>query len=152
MGNELIVRKEIQLNADISRVWEILTKPEWTRQYMFGCEVESDWIVGSPIVWKFFLNGTKMVFVKGSIVSIEVGRLLQYTTFDPNSTLEDVPANYTTVTYSLIPEHGHIILSVSQGDFIKIADGPKRYAETLAGWESVLSSIKDIVEAKTAVL
>ena len=148
MGQTLTVKKEIQLNADMTKVWEVLTQPGWTKKYMFGCEVESDWIAGSPILWKGTVDGKKIVYVKGTIVSIETGRLLQYTTFDPNSGMEDVPANYTTVTYSLVPEHGHTILSVSQGDYSKVADGQKRYEETLKGWDMVLENIKELLEVK----
>lgn len=55
--NELQVKKTIILNAEISTVWDALTKPQWTKRYMFGVEVISDWKVGSPILWKGRLKG-----------------------------------------------------------------------------------------------
>ena len=152
MNNDLTVRKELQLKADVTRIWEVLTKPEWTHQYMFGCKVESDWTVGSPILWKADQNGISEVFVKGKIVAIEAGRLLQYTAFDPNSGLEDEPENYTTVTYSLVPEHGHTVLTLSQGNFARVPDGHKKYDESQKGWELVLESIKTLTELKSVMV
>src|SRR5438128_2229355 len=92
LRKELIVKKSITLNANISKVWEALTNPQLTKQYMYNCEVISDWKVGSPLVWKGTEDGK--VYVRGNIVSIDPGRRLQFTAFDPNSEMEDTPSNY----------------------------------------------------------
>lgn len=123
MTKELIVKKSIKLNANTSKVWDALTNPELTKKYMYGCEVISDWKVGSPLIWKGAEDGK--IYVKGNILSIEPGKRLQFTTFDPNSKLEDKPSNYTTVTYELSPEDGTTELTVTQGDFAKAEDGEK---------------------------
>ena len=49
---ELIVKKSIKINSSASKVWQVLTNPELTKQYMFGCEIISDWKVGSPVIWR----------------------------------------------------------------------------------------------------
>lgn len=40
MEERLIFEKEIKLNAPAVKVWEILTKSGWTKQYMFGSSAE----------------------------------------------------------------------------------------------------------------
>lgn len=87
--------------------------------------------------------------VKGTIVDIQPGKLLAYTTFDPNSTLEDIPQNYVTVTYTLTPKGSQTLLEVTQGDFAHVADGERRYKETYndgQGWTPILVEIKKLVE------
>jgi hypothetical protein len=59
------------------------------------------------------------VCVKGTIAAIKPGKLLQFTVFDPNSPDhgQDVPSNYTMVTYELSSENGRTVLNITQGDF-----------------------------------
>ena len=144
MEKELIVKKSVTVNADISKVWDALTNPERTKNYMFGCEALSDWKVGSPLIWKGAADGK--VYVKGNIVKIQHEKLLQYTTFDPNSDFEDVPSNYLTVTIELSPEKGQTTLSVTQGDFAGVENGEKRYNDSIGGWDYALKGLKEVVE------
>lgn len=51
MGS-LTATAAVQINADVSRVWEALTTPEIVKKYFFGVDVITDWKVGSPIVYK----------------------------------------------------------------------------------------------------
>jgi uncharacterized protein YndB with AHSA1/START domain len=149
MSEPLIVKNIITMNAPVLKVWDALTNPEQTKKYMFGCETVSDWEVGSPLLWKGVFNGVELIAVKGEIVKIEPGKFLAYTTFDPNSTMEDIPENYLTVTYELASEDRRTILTVTQGDFSKVADGQKRYHDAYnngSGWEPVLVEIKKLVE------
>ncbi|HSB56379.1 MAG TPA: SRPBCC domain-containing protein [Nitrosopumilaceae archaeon] len=142
--DELIVKKQIKINSSSSKVWEVLINPELTKQYMFGCEIVSDWKVGSPVIWKGAADGK--VYVKGTLLAIVTEKFLQFTVFDPNMGIEDIPSNYSTVTFGLSSENSQTILSVSQGDFTKLEEGEKRYNDTVTGWDSVLPKIKDLAE------
>jgi uncharacterized protein YndB with AHSA1/START domain len=146
MAQELTVKKSISIKANVEKVWEALTSSEYTRQYMFGCDVVTDWKTGSLILWKGLADGKEVVFVKGNIVNIQPGKLLQYTAIDPNSTPEDASSIYTTVTYELTPEGEHTLLKVTQGDFSKISDGEERYNHTINGWDFVLPKLKELLE------
>ena len=143
---EMIVRDSIDIDAPPARLWEVLIKPDYTRQYMFGCDAVSDWQAGSPLVWRGAQDGK--VYVKGTIVEIDPDRLLQYTTFSPDAFdhYEDKPENYTTVTLELTPLEGATRLSVSQGDFARIASGELRFTHTVNSWQTVLKQIKEIAE------
>ena len=145
MEKELFVNGSITINAPASKVWDALTEPEWTRQYMFGCDVVSDWKIGSPVLWNGAANGK--TYVKGEVVNYKPGKLLQYTTIDPNNPgMEDIQSNYLTVTYELSDQNDQTVLTVSQGDYSKVANGDKRYEETVGGWDSLLLKIKELVE------
>ncbi len=140
----------IHIAADSEMVWDALVNPEKTKIYMFGCETVSDWKPDSELFWKGSYDGKEMIFVKGKIVSIKPCQNLVYTVFDPNGTLADVPENYLTVTYDLAKEVGGTKLTVTQGDYTKVGDGDRRYAESYndgEGWNPILKAIKSLVEA-----
>jgi uncharacterized protein YndB with AHSA1/START domain len=147
---KLLVKNVIEINAPASKVWNALVNPEETKKYMFGCETVSDWKPGCPLLWKGSYEGKEMVFVKGTIVDIQPGKFLAYTTIDPNNpSIADVPENYLTVTYSLAPEGGKTLLTVTQGDYNTVADGERRYKEAYnngEGWNPILVEIKKLVE------
>jgi len=120
---------------------------------MFGCEPITDWRPGGPLLWRGATNG--IVYVKGSIEKIETGRLLQYTTFNPNATdhYADAPSNYVTVTLRLSEEKDvrtQTKLSVTQGDFSLVADGERRHQDSESNWKTVLAKIKELSEAIVA--
>ena len=148
---ELLIKNNITINAPVKKVWDVLTNPEQTKKYMFGCETVSDWKHGSTLEWKGNYEGKEMVFVKGNIVNIIPEKFLAYTTIDPNNTaMEDKPENYLTVTYNLKEENGVTVLTVTQGDYNKVADGESRYKEAYnngEGWNPILIEIKKIAEA-----
>jgi uncharacterized protein YndB with AHSA1/START domain len=149
MSTPLVVQNKIMINAPASKVWDALTNPAQTKKYMFGCETVSDWKKGSPLLWRGSYEGKEMVFVKGAIVDINPGKFLAYTTIDPNGPIADIPENYLTVTYELATENGQTALTVTQGDYSKVADGKKRYEETYnngEGWNPILVQIKSLVE------
>lgn len=150
MSNPLFVQNTILMHARASKVWDALTNPEQTKKYMFGCETVSEWKPGSSLLWEAMYEGKKMTFVKGNIIEIIPGKFLAYTVIDPNNlSIEDKPENYLTVTYILKEENGQTALTVTQGDYSKVADGEKRYREAYnngEGWNPILAAIKKLVE------
>jgi len=149
MNTPLFVTNEIVIDAPAARVWEALTEPEWTKQYMFGCEPITDWKPGSPLLWKGTFNDVEMVAVKGQVVRFEPLRSLIYTVIDPNNpAIADLPENSLTVTCPLNKTAGRTQLAVTQGDYSTVAEGQSRYQDTVAGggWSSILDQIKQLVE------
>jgi hypothetical protein len=100
-------------------------------------------------LWKGLHEGKDMVFVKGNIKEIRPNKFLAYTVFDPNSTIEDIPDNYLTITYELKSSNGKTDFTVTQGDYTTVADGERRYKESYnngEGWNPILVEIKKLVE------
>ncbi|MBG6129249.1 uncharacterized protein YndB with AHSA1/START domain [Aquimarina sp. EL_43] len=143
----MMIEKEIQFNVNKEKVWELLTNPTITKQYMYGCEVISDWKVGNPIFWKGLTEDSKeVIYVKGKIVEYKKGELVTFTMFDPNMEIEDIPENYLSLTYYLKEKNNKTTLKLTQGNFATVALGEKRYEESLKGWEMVIPVMKQIVE------
>lgn len=42
----------VDLDASAERVWRVLVDPDLVARYMYGTSVETDWQVGSRIVWR----------------------------------------------------------------------------------------------------
>ncbi len=146
---KLEVTNTILINASASTLWDVLTKPEYTKRYMFGCETVSEWKVGSELLWKGSYEGKEMIFVKGHIKEMVPHTKLVYSTFDPNAAMADISENYTDVTYLLLEENGVTTLTASQGDFAKVADGERRFKEVSnngEGWNPILVEIKKVAE------
>lgn len=147
--NPLLITNTITIDASPEKVWDALVNPEQTKKYMFGCETVSDWKKGSLLDWKGTYEGKDMIFVTGKINEIEPCKFLSYTTFDPNSEMENIPENHLTVTYTLSPQHSSTVLKVTQGDYNKVAEGERRYKEASnngEGWNPILVEIKKLVE------
>ena len=143
-----MIRNTIMIDASPAEVWDVLTNPMQTKKYMFGCEPVSSWKLADPLLWKGIFDGREVVAVKGNILDIQKYQSLAYSVFDPNSPIEDIPENYTVVTYCLSASNGTTELVVTQGDFSKVADGEMRYAEATGagGWGPLLQQIKDLAE------
>lgn len=143
----MMIEKEVLFNAPKEKVWNLLTNPDVTKEYMFGCEVLSDWKIGSPILWKGQTeDGKEIIYVKGNIIDVIAGQKVTFTMFDPNMQLDDVPENYLNLTYELKEMDDKTLLKLTQGNFASVADGKKRYEESLKGWEMILPLMKQIAE------
>ena len=149
--NKLEVKNTITIHATAQKVWDVLTNPEQTQKYMFGCETVSDWNTGSALLWKGSYEGKEMVFVKGIILQIQPDKVLQYTVIDPFASYPDIPENYLNVTYTLKEKEGSTELTVTQDGFENAAEGEKRYKDVYnngEGWQPILVQIKQIAEDK----
>jgi len=80
---------------------------------MFGTTVISNWLKGSPIVWKGAWQG-KPYEDKGAILKLKPERLIQYSHFSPLSGKPDLPENYHTVTTELASDGASTTVSLSQ--------------------------------------
>lgn len=136
---------EITINVPHERVWEALTDPHMTMQYMFGCRPVSDWKPGSKLDWVGTHEGKEVTYVTGNIVTFEPDSKFVYTVIDPAAKYPLTPENHLTVDITLTETDGRTQIHVSQGDYTKIAEGEKRYSHGY-GWEGVLNAIKELVE------
>lgn len=147
MSKSMIIKKEVTFNAPNEKIWDLLTNPEMTKQYMFGCEVISHWNVGSSIIWKGFTeNGKEIIYVKGKITNITKGKSVSFTMFDPNIGIKDIPQNYVVLTYKLIEVKNGTKLTITQGDFNGSENAEKRYEESEGGWDLVIPIMKKLIE------
>jgi uncharacterized protein YndB with AHSA1/START domain len=75
MSDSMIIKEEVLFNAPMAKVWDLLTNPAMTKQYMFGSEIISDWNVGNSIIWKGqTAEGEEIIYVKGEILEFVEGQ------------------------------------------------------------------------------
>lgn len=142
MNRELAVTRSISINVDKMKVWAALTDPQTIRQYLFGSETATDWMAGSPIIFRGEFQGHKWED-KGVILEIQPGQLLRYSYWSGFCGLEDIPENYALVTYRLESKGFETLLTVKQQGY---ASEESRQSSD-DGWKNILEKIKEIVES-----
>ena len=145
---KLFVEKTIEINAPASKVWNALTRREytdrWALEFTGGAEfhIESDWKLGSPVLWT---GQDGSVIVQGNVTALEPQKFLRFTVFDvrgekPPVTEED------GITYELTEQDGKTLLRISQGDFSAMAEGEKYRNLSAEIWDRVLPKVKALAE------
>ena len=148
---KLFVKKEVDINAPAIRVWDVLTKPEYTDQWapeFVGGEaefhIESDWKMGSPVLWK---NEEGKVLVEGNVTAIQPNKLLRFTVFDSRSTKPKVKEE-DGITYVLDSGDHTTTLRVTHGDFSVLKEGERYHNMSEQVWNKVLPKVKQIAETR----
>ncbi len=138
----IVATAEIDIAAAPDRVWETLTQPAAVKQWMFGSDLETDWQVGSPIVWKGEYEGNSYED-KGEVLEYDAPNRLSVSHFSPTTGQDDVPENYHTLVWVLTPvdEGTHVTLTQDN-------NGSEDEAEHSAeNWQHALEGIKAHAEA-----
>jgi len=139
---------EVYIRTTPQRLWEAITKPEFTRQYFYGSRVISDWKVGSPVV---HVSDEGTPLLEGKVIEVDAPYRL-VTTFaalygaeGPGDASQPPPAKErpSRVTW-LIEQHGEACkLTLIHDDF----DGETAtYKSVGPGWNPVLSGLKTLLE------
>jgi uncharacterized protein YndB with AHSA1/START domain len=141
MDRGFVARASIVISAPVARVWNALVDPEKIRQYMFGVNVISDWREGGSIVWKGEWLG-KAYEDRGVILTMERGRVIQYSHFSPLSGIPDAPEYHHIVTIELSGDDSLTIVTLSQDN------NPTEQARVHSqkNWELMLESMKNLLE------
>ena len=131
----------VKIKAPLQKVWDILTKPEFVKQWQYGSELLTDWKVDSDIRFKTEWEG-KIFEQWGKVLEIRPNELIKYSLFAPRPDLDDKPENYFIMNYVLTAENGQTKLEIIQED-----NRPNAVQEEPQGEEnSVLKSLKEIAE------
>ncbi len=133
------IKKRIDLPASPQKVWNALTDPNVTKRYFFGCEVNCDWKIGSPLSYSTEFEGKRMVHVKGTVLAYQPYHYLVLTSIAP--AFEGDPKKETKVTYTLTPHENFTKLSIVHGDF----HDQKEFEQNNNSWDLVLNGLKAIV-------
>ena len=146
MNTPMIIKEDVIFKADENTVWDLITNPEKTKQYMFGCEVLSDWKIGSPILWKGKTeNYNEIIYVKGNIINFKKNKKVSFTMLDPNIGIADIPENYIELSYEVTKIESGTLLTITQGDFNGTENAEKRFEESKQGWKMVIPLMKKLL-------
>jgi uncharacterized protein YndB with AHSA1/START domain len=141
MDTNLLARASVTVDSTNAKVWDALVNPEAIKQYYFGTNAVSDWLEGSPIVWKGQWKG-KPYEDKGVILRLEPGKMLQYSHFSPLSGQPEKPENYHTVTIELSSEGNQTRVSLTQDN--NSTEEAREHSEQ--NWGTMLESLKKFLE------
>ena len=128
------------IKAPIDMVWDALTNPEMVKQYLFGSELKTSWILGEEISWSGEFNGQSFKD-KDVILEIEPKNKLVYSYFSSWSGLEDIPENYLYVKNELAEKNGGTELIISQSNY-----DDEKATHSKKNWEMVVNEIKKMLE------
>jgi uncharacterized protein YndB with AHSA1/START domain len=137
----LVAKVSLVLNARAEHVWDALTNPALITQYLFGTNVTSTWLEGTPIVWQGEWQGKSYVD-KGTVLKAERGKVLQYTYFSSMSGKPDTPENYSVITITLASKGKATVLELSQDN--NGSEEARDHSER--NWKMVMEGMKKLVE------
>jgi uncharacterized protein YndB with AHSA1/START domain len=125
------------------RLWDALTKPEFTRAYWYGVWHDCDWKVGSP--WKLMIPDGR-VGDSGEVLEIDRPRKLILSWRNEFTDMKS--EGYSRATFELEATGGVIKLTVRHEIDKK---GSKLIEAVSQGWPSILSSLKTLLETGKAL-
>jgi len=137
----LIARAAIDVRAPRERVWEALTEPAEIARYMGGSEVETDWQVGSPIVWRGEYDGHTYED-RGTVLVNDQPARLSVTHFSPLMGKTDEPENYHTLVYTLTETEEATRVELTQDG----CDSQEQVEQFSANWQQFLEGLKRVSE------
>ena len=121
------------------KLWDAITKPEFTRDYWHGTSLDSDWKVGSH--WKM-MNPERGMTDSGEVLEADPPRRLVLTwrhEFRPELKAE----GFARATLELEPMDDTVKLTVTHESEVKDA---KLIHAVSGGWPIILSSLKSLLE------
>ncbi len=139
MNPQLIVKNSVKILAPASRVWKVLTIPEYIRQWDnlpddFG---DAPLNMLSKIEWP----GTTSL----TVTEFEPNQLLKLTLYSENW---ELPASNYDIAYSyrIVEEEDHVRLEIEIGDFAILSNGKDYFGNSVEFAASAMEKIKELVE------
>jgi uncharacterized protein YndB with AHSA1/START domain len=127
-------------------VWQLLTDPKLTEQYMYNCQLHSEWKLGAEAVWKAQDESGKWVdHVKAQVLVYEPYRHLAFTIF--HQATDKRPEVQSELHYTLEPKTDGVRLRIKQGDFALLNLGEEFFERCKQGWEYVMPQLLKTGEA-----
>ncbi|MEL6251389.1 MAG: SRPBCC domain-containing protein [Bacteroidota bacterium] len=143
---ESTIEISIDIAASRERVWDTLVNPDLVEQYMYGARTESDWKVGSELLYTMMMEGAKLTVVNGTLLTFDAPKILKHSLFPTTADYPNVPENHLHITYTLSKTETGTHLHILQEGYDRVANGEKRYQDTLDGWEMVWEKLKEVAE------
>jgi uncharacterized protein YndB with AHSA1/START domain len=125
--------------ATPAAVWNALTSPDMTQQYWGGTRIESDWKVGSKVL--YLIDGK--VTDENTALVVEPPNRLSYTFRPVFGEYAKEPAS--RVTFTIMQTGDVVTLDTLHDGF---PPNSVVFAACSKGWPSILSGLKALLEAQ----
>ncbi|WP_165279992.1 SRPBCC family protein [Paenibacillus protaetiae] len=146
MAKPLVVQVEIGIDAPASKVWSVLVKPEYIKQWD---EVPDDFTeaslqLGTEMVWHLEHDE----YTKLTVTAFDPEKMLRTSLYvsawEEAGELNEDDIGYT---YTLTELDGGTLLNISIGDFAKLASEGQPYYEATIGFaQEAAHTIKQLAE------
>jgi uncharacterized protein YndB with AHSA1/START domain len=118
MTPEPAVVKSVEISASPNEVWHMLTEPDEIAKWMDGARVESQWQLGSDILFTGMMpNFNKKYRDRGTVLAVEHEKFLQYSHWSEMTRLPDIPQNRTIITFTIHQVDEKTRLTMHQENF-----------------------------------
>jgi uncharacterized protein YndB with AHSA1/START domain/DNA-binding transcriptional ArsR family regulator len=139
---------QIWIRTTPERLWQALTDPEVTYQFLYQSRVVCDWKVGSDIS---FVDNEGTITATGQIAAFDPPVKLSYTWkfLSVATTSADEPSR---ITYEIMeqPENPGVCTLIVTHDQLEQAPNTFRFVGN--GWPGVLSNLKTLLETGTPLI
>jgi len=138
---QLYTKESIDIDAPVSKVWEIVTKPSHIKQwedFVGDYGDDSPLEVGREIIWK---DGED--HLKGMVTGLEPLTLIRVS-FRDSTWERAIPPEDFTYVLELFSTGEHTLATITKGDYKKIPHSEKIY--TKAHESNELAKIKKLAE------
>ena len=123
-----------------ANVWQLLTDPQLTEQYMYNSQLHADWELGGKAVWKAQdENGKGIDHVNAQVLVYEPYQHLAFTIF--HEATDQRPEVQSDLHYLLEPETNGVRLTIKQGDFALLKLGKELFERCQQGWDYVMPQL-----------
>ncbi|RKN36356.1 ArsR/SmtB family transcription factor [Micromonospora musae] len=148
------------IDATPERLWAALTEPAFTRRYWGGVALQSDWQVGSPVLWQD-APGEELRDLGQRVLVAEPHRRLSYSWhgFQPEHaehfgwSAAELAARLgerrSRVTFEIEPHGAAVRLTVIHDDFSPDSEMHRAISGQLdgsGGWPELLAGLKTLLE------
>jgi len=140
MSKSLIVKHSTRIDAPLNRVWEVLTKPQYIRQWDDLPEDFGDYEISPSTIIEW------PGYSKLSVVEFELNKKLRYSLYVPAWNDESITNIGYTYTLS-VDDNGYTWLTVEIGDFAILNEGDKYYDESFTFGQTASQKIKELAES-----
>jgi uncharacterized protein YndB with AHSA1/START domain len=133
---------QVFIKADPERIWDAITKPEFTQRYFYGTRADHELRAGGA--YRSLAGDGDGVLVDGEVLEVDPPRRFVHTwhaLYDPELGAEEP----SRVTWEIEAQDGGISLVTVTHD--RLEGAPKTAASVSgAGWMMVLSGLKTLLE------
>jgi uncharacterized protein YndB with AHSA1/START domain len=128
------------IRATPEKVWEGLTRPEFTAMYFHKTKIQSEWRPGSPV---YYYNEQGGIDAEGKVLAYDRPKLLSFTwhvKWSPAMAQEEP----SKVVFALVPMSDKTTqLTVTHDDF---PENSATYPAVAGGWPKIIASLKSLLE------
>lgn len=140
--SEQRISQVIYIKASIESVWDALTNPDMTQRYWGNTRIESEWRVGSKIL--YVRDGE--VVDEHTVVEVERPSKLIHTFHPLFGEFKDEPPSRVSV---LLQSGGEVVRLALLHD--AFPPDSKVYAACSVGWPLILSGLKTLLETGSPI-